>query len=203
MLRVVNAIYFVFLSLWFGAIVMTAAGAAFTFRILEGLDPRLPDYAAFDGPHWSLAAGRVANGFFTVLDTIRLAGIVVAVVVTGLHLTVFGMRYLRFANLVRTAGVLALTLSVAYGVLVLGPRMHENLVAYWDAAAAGGDWQTPKAAFDRDHPLSTRLLALEGIVLLGVIIASSVALTTRDDDPDPDRPRDSPLEPPALATRSR
>src|SRR5690242_5451454 len=75
---VLESLHCAALAFWLSAIVLSAGAAAILFPLMHTLDPRLPEYATYTGPHWSLAAGAVANRIFAISGVISLAAAAVA-----------------------------------------------------------------------------------------------------------------------------
>src|SRR5690606_14111543 len=89
-LKVVNSFYWLFLALWMGALVTTAAFAAITFPTLRDVGVIVPQYETIPiDEHFLIAAGSVMERAFFFLDLVQLCSAVVVAVGLGLHLTVF------------------------------------------------------------------------------------------------------------------
>ena len=43
------------LGAWLGAIVVSGAAAAIIFPTMRSLDPRMPEFGSYQGPHWMIA----------------------------------------------------------------------------------------------------------------------------------------------------
>jgi hypothetical protein len=161
-----------FLGLWFGSLVMTGIAAAIIFPTVKHLQPQVPAYASYRGEHWLLLAGKVAERIFTAADIVQF---VCACVAVGAFLvmaakTPEGWRTPERALRV-TLLVAALT-TLAYQILVLGPRMHLNLTEFWNAAGAGQQANADRfqAAFDADHPTASTVLGIT-VALVGAAFA--------------------------------
>ena len=79
--RSLNTLLVVSSGVVFGVLAMTAVVAAVVFPKMRELDPTLPGYPAYDGAHWSLAAGIVAERVFDIGFVI--AGVAVAGCIAG------------------------------------------------------------------------------------------------------------------------
>jgi hypothetical protein len=168
------------LALWLGAIVMTAVFAAIIFPAMRALDPVLPGYAALDGGHWRIAAGQVAARAFRVSDAVEAGALVVGVASFGAQLRRRGAGG-RFSASARTVVLAALAAVTVFHVFVLGPRMARNSRVYWESARAGDLVAAERArgAFEADHPVATRLMGTEGVLLLLGIGLSAAARPER------------------------
>ncbi len=199
-LKIANIAYWLLLSLWFGSLVTIGVTAAIAFPTMKGLDPALPTYAAYQGEHWQIAAGRIMAQVFFVGDGIQLIALCGVSLITGLHLTVFRQPLNRPANAIRTLLVVVLLGTVAYHTLLLAPRMNANLQLYWSQAELAGEWEAPKAAFDADHKRAERIMGLNALLLVALVAASAAALTGGGPGREPEETPGG-LEEPALLRR--
>lgn len=159
------------LGVWTGALVGAGITAARTFPTIKALDPSLPAYAGYEGPHWMLSAGRVASEVFLVTDVVQFVCACLATVGFGLAV-VFG-EYLnpkdRSWLLFARALFMGLAfLSVSYHLLLLMPAMQHDLRQYWDAALAG-DTETAerfRQAFGDRHTGASRSMGLTALATL-------------------------------------
>lgn len=158
-----------------GALAMTGAAAAVIFPVVKALDPSLPEYAAYTGPHWRLAAGHVASRIFLISDAVQLG----CIIITGLTLGVIALTADAWAKPIVTAlriiSLLAAISILAYSFAFLGPRMNLNLVNYWDAAKTGDNEAALvyQQAFDKDHPTASRVMV--GSFLCALLLTTSGA----------------------------
>lgn len=166
------SLHIVSLCLWGAAVLGSGLAAAIAFPTMKALDPRLPAYSAYEGDHWMLAAGKIANRVFEITDGMQMAMAALAVV------TAAGLLAARVCGARSIAGAMWLVvLAVAVGVLgytllVLRPAMAVDLHAYWDAALAG---DTPAAeasreAFSAEHPMASNLMASTAACVLGALV---------------------------------
>lgn len=163
------------LGVWAGVVFMTGLAAARTFPTVKQLDPKLPEFAAYDGDHWRLLAGRVANRFFLDADAVQFGCLGVAVA-TLLGLVVLSRGAWKGWHMYLRIVALSLPLlTLGYQLFVLGPRMAVNLAKHWRAAAAGDNAAAAgfQAAFNADHPTaSTVLVTTFFLVLLALGLAA-------------------------------
>src|SRR5689334_8572235 len=59
--RIVESVHIAVLGVWAGALVLAGAAAAIVFPVMKSLDPKLPGFSKYDGPHWMLAGGQVGQ----------------------------------------------------------------------------------------------------------------------------------------------
>jgi hypothetical protein len=167
------------LGVWIGTIVLSAVSAAVLFPTMHSLDPRLPAYASYSGPHWSLAAGTVANRIFYISGIVELACAAVAA------LTLLAVVATR--SLPRWA--VALRLSVAAGMVVgwllrldQARLIGVELGGYERAASAGDSVaaEVHRSAIASLHPTATSLMAVTlGLLLLALIASLLSTLRSR------------------------
>ncbi|GAB5495692.1 MAG: hypothetical protein Phyf2KO_07720 [Phycisphaerales bacterium] len=164
-----------FAGLWMGALAMTGAAAAVIFPVVKALDPSLPEYAAYSGPHWRLAAGHVASRIFLISDAVQLG----CIIITGLTLGVIALSVEAWAKPIvtglRIIALLAAVSLMTYSFAFLGPRMNTNMVSYWDAAKTGDNESALayQQAFDEDHPTASRVMV--GSFLCALLLTTSGA----------------------------
>lgn len=171
--RTVEGIHAASLAVWLAALVAAGLAAAAVFPVMKGLEPRLPEYAAYTGEHWMIAAGHVGRRVFSIADRAQLvmSGIAVVTLAVATRLRLCGGPWLALRWI--AVGVAA-GLAV-YNGLVLAPRMDEDLLAYWAAAREGDSAKAAqyKAAFSGAHPHASMVLQVGAAsVFVGVISAA-------------------------------
>jgi hypothetical protein len=173
--RLSGALLTVFSGLAFGALGMTGVFAAVVFPAMKGLNPSLPEYAAYSGAHWSLAAGILAERVFGIGFAIAGASLALCVA------SVVGLGLWRPAGgrpPVGRAGLLLLTLALFLAHATwLQPRMDAAVGEYRSAAIAGDSESAARAKqrFDGMHPFASRLLAGSALSALALLVASAWA----------------------------
>jgi hypothetical protein len=204
--RVVESVHTVALALWLGALVMTAVSAATLFPTMHRLEPELPAYAGYTGPHWLIAGGHIVQKMFWACDVVQFAGMLIAGVTFAAAIMWFGLSTRRVSTFVRVVLLLALVGVLSYRLGFLEPEMTQNLRAYWSAAAAGDNATAArfKKAFDAGHPIQSRMLGLTAGLVLAALIAGIWSFA-RAERPDVGAGRDdgSGLEVPLLARGRR
>ncbi|MCW5775702.1 MAG: hypothetical protein KIS87_04570 [Phycisphaeraceae bacterium] len=182
--RAVESVHLATLGLWLGILIATGAAAALVFPAMKALDPALPAYAAFDRPHWTLAAGHVAERYFRASDVAQVALAGIAWLTLPIAAAVFGLR--RGLPIVRIGLVGALSVSLAWQLLSLRPRMDLHLSAYRAAAIAGESElaEEERAAFAALHPAASSVMAINAALVLLAFAAGAFDATRqrRDDD---------------------
>lgn len=172
------------LAAWFGAAGMSGVFAAVTFPMMKRLDPKLPGYAGFEGEHWSLAAGQLANRVFVIADSAQFvgamaAGVTFAVLVARRHVAAD-----RLSTWVRGLSLSVGIACVAGLLIVVQPGMQSSFRAYWSAAEQGLTQEALRArgAADALHPWASRLImggtvcALTGLLAAGWGLGRSASI---------------------------
>lgn len=178
---VCETVHMLALAVWLGALMTGAISAAIIFPAMRELRPSLGEFAAFEGEHWKLGAGRVQARIFFVGDFLQLGAGALAFLTLGVRLLGAGVaRASRTAaTAVRTLGVGAAVVLLLVNLVILAPRMNPHLKAYWELAAAG---RTPEALVEADafaslHPAATRTLAGTGAAVLVALLAGAWSLS--------------------------
>lgn len=175
--RLLETVHLTFAGLWLGSLVMTGVAAAVIFPITRELNPQLPDFTEFTGPHWRIAAGTVAAKIFLISDAIQLGCIIICGLTLGaVVITAEGWQR-PIATSIRLIALFCAVGLLTYSFAFLGPRMNTNMVNYWDAARAGENdaAKSNQLAFDKDHPTATKVMI--GSFLCALLVTSSGALS--------------------------
>lgn len=170
-----ETIHHIALALWLGVIVAAGAFAFIVFRTMKGLDPRLPAFEKYSGPHWRIAGGKLGQQVFLLTDIAQFACVIVTV---GSLICLFvtlgaSPQRRRAANLFRGFGLTIAFACAAGQIIILGPQMNGALTAFWAAAQAGAMEKAAEhqAAFDGFHPIASWLLSGTAISLLIALTA--------------------------------
>ena len=209
--RVFETVHLTAIGVWLGAVVATGVFAAIVFGATRELDPTVPAFSAYQGSHADLIAGFVQNRVFVAVDAAQfVCGFLALASLIGL-LTVGKLPLNRWSSGLRIVGVALAMGALSYYLLVLTPRMTQNVQLYWSAAEAGDADAAAKhkAAFDADHPAaSTSLKAVAGALSLAMVTGAFSAATGGVATPTAARARKSAserpkptLEEPELARR--
>jgi|GEM_PF-569788 len=168
--RFTQMAHLVSLGLWLGTVVMSSAAAAVIFPTLKRLDAHLPAYEAYDGPHWLLAAGMVAERVFLIGDLVQFPCAIVAVVTLAVLIGVFRAGGPRVSLALRVLGLTVAVAALAAQLLIVSQAMNRSITAY-RAAALAGDTEAAlrhQAAFNDLHPIASNLMAT---VMVSVLVA--------------------------------
>jgi hypothetical protein len=167
----VEATHICALSVWLTSLVVGAVTAILGFRVMRHSDPALPEFASYDGEHWRLLAGLMADRVFGVVDGVG----VLCALVAGLTLALAaarGLRARRIWVMVRVISVLLGALLVSVNVFVLRPLLGQEVRAYRDAARVGDTALAleHRERYDARHAIARGVqTSLAGIVLVGLL----------------------------------
>ncbi len=177
------------LGICLGTLASVGIAAAIAFPMMKSLHPSLPDYAAYSGEHWRIAAGSIMDRVFHAAEIVQIACLLLAAITLASEIAERGFRTRRML-IVRSALVIA-----AFGVLgaklaILNPRMDRELTAFRDAAKAAdaNAAEQHQAAFDRDHPRASAALYASTLLVGALLVAAALdrpALPRRVEDESP------------------
>jgi len=190
-----NAVYWLAITLWVSVLMAGAVAATGVFSKLLHTDLALSDYQSFDhAEHGRLLAGMTMEPIFTFVDMAQIAAAALALLTLALQLTVLsrGPEWKRPSNLVRAGCIIAAILLLSFRMLTITPTMNRDLRAYWHAAQVGDVAQANehRLAFDRNHPIVSKMYSATFVLLLIAVGASAVALgTSQDSVPPLEKPR--------------
>ena len=165
--RLALIVHVLTLCLWAGVLTGVSIAAATIFPTAKKLEATSTIFPQGTADQWRLVAGRIANQVFLVADTVQLV-LCGAAIVT---IVILGVRKALKPGSALVIWLMALAgavMTLAYHLLVLQPRMAQNLSGYWQNAAAG---QTAladqfRAAFNDDHPTASTVLVTITILVL-------------------------------------
>lgn len=179
--RACECVHLLALAVWFGAVSMSAVVAAIVFPLMRKLDPTLGMYPDFKGDHAMLAGGHVGNSVFLVADMVQFACAVVVLATAIMLIAALGWPMKRIATGVRLCAIGGALLIASYHLLVLAPRMSENLHHYWQLAAAGQTdaAEAARGAFSADHPKARNTLTGTAACVLVAFLAGAWAMQPR------------------------
>lgn len=193
------------LGLWLGVLTAAAAFAASVFPIMRDLDPRLPAYSAYQGEHWLIAGGAVAQRVFLITDVVQFICAVLSISTLGCLIALFDLPRGRPATIVRACS-LSLAMACSAGtIIIVAPQLNTALNLYWAAARAGDAAAVAlhRAAVDELHPVSTKLMG-GTIVFVLIALVCGLWATVRPWRPESlETQPTSAYEQPALTKRRR
>jgi hypothetical protein len=176
--RVGEVVHAAALGIWLGAVLLAGAAAAIVFPTLKALDPHLTTFDKYDGPHWLLAGGQVAQRIFLAADIAQFACMLAAGLSFGIMVMWLGLPMRRRSTFARATFLLAALAVLSYRFAVMQPRWDAALHRHWAAAQAGDNAAAAheKAALDEMHPVQTWLLGSTAGLVLSALIATGVSV---------------------------
>ncbi len=185
--RLVESAHLLGVAVWLCGLVMGGVVAAIIFGTTPELEPRLGAFANYQGDHANLLAGYIQNKVFLAGDVMQFAGGVLCLGTLVLLIARFRHPVRRPLGAIRIISVLGAITMLSYSLLILSPRMAQNLETFYQHASAGENEEADAArgAFIADHPTATRTHSvLAGLVL--IVFVSGVWSVTGA--PTTDRP---------------
>lgn len=177
-----NVVHLVAVSVWFGALLAAGLSAALIFTQMKAFNIVLPEYANYKGDHGMIAAGKVANHIFLIVDYVQLACALIAFLTLGILLMGANLDPLKRKPPLAAARIAFLTIAcglLSYELFILAPRMAINLKDYWTAAMAGQQQvaDAAKAAFDVDHPTASNVLSTTAACVFLLLVTSAIGIS--------------------------
>ncbi|HLL90217.1 MAG TPA: hypothetical protein VK324_13030, partial [Tepidisphaeraceae bacterium] len=175
--QVVQVVYWLALSTWFGGALFIAMAAPVVLRTVGAMNPVLPEVLSvnLEGQHGTLLAGSIVGDLIARLAQVQVvcaAALLVAMigqwfVIDTTHAADL-LRSNRVAAALRLVLLLAAAAVVLYDWRVLWPRIHAARQQYLDHADEPEVANAAKDQFDHEHRRSVTLLAVVVGLLLGV-----------------------------------
>lgn len=173
--QIVQTLYWLALSTWFGGALFVAMAAPIVFRTVREADPLLPTVLSvnLDGQHGTLLAGSIVANLLESLLRIELlcAGALLIAISAQWFLIDLGSGWM--AAVIRSMLYLAAVGIVLYNWRVLGPRVARHRDEFIEHADDPEIANPAKDRFDRAHRDSVTLLAVELALLLGMVLLSA------------------------------
>ena len=174
-LQIVQILYWLALSTWFGGVLFVAVAAPIIFRTVREANPVLPDVLSvnLEGQHGSLLAGSIVGNLLAMLYRVQIACAAVLLIMLILQWFLIPQTSANlFGGIVRSALFLAAAALAAYDRFVLWPRIWSNRQTYIDNADNPDVANPAKELFDRYHRESVTILSVILFLLLGIILFS-------------------------------
>ena len=173
---IVQIIYWLSLSTWFGGVLFIALAAPVIFRVVREQRPMLPTVLSvnLENQHADLLAGSVLASLLNMLGRIQLA--CVGGVLLGLlgqwYYARNGERAITIQMIVRTTLFAAAALLVVYDRLMIWPRMNRHREQYLEHADEPDVANPAKDEFDRYQRENVLVLMIIVSVLAGMVLFS-------------------------------
>lgn len=188
--RLTETIHLLGAAVWLCGLVMGGVVAAIIFRTTPELEPRLGLFEGYEGDHANLLAGYIQNKVFLAGDVIQFSGAVLCLGSLVVLIAVFKHPVRRVLGAIRTVSVLSAITLLSYSLLLLSPRMAQNLETFYRHASAGETTQADEArgAFLADHPTATRTHSALAALVFVVLLSGAWSVTgSPSTDPPPRR----------------
>ena len=189
-----------------GALLVTGATAYFVFTLLKRLDPTLPGFELYEGEHWRLLGGYVAERLFFGSDAIGFLAICIGGGAFALACWKGYPHPRTWTAAIRALLVIALIGVMTYRFAVLDPEMQQDLNTYREAARLGHTEQALAArnAYDVHHRTASNVMVASLALSLGALgftlVSTRRVMQGEAQDRTPAKPR---LQEPKLAQGPR
>lgn len=176
--QLVQTIYWLALSTWFGGVLFIAIAARVIFRTVRESNPILPNVLSvnLENEHGSLLAGGIVGNLLRLLSTIQLgcAGAILLMLVAQWF--VMGDTRMNISHgIIRGVLFVAAVALVAYDRWVVWPKAWRYRQEYVEHADEPEVANPAKEQFDRYHRESvTVLTAILGVLSLMVVFSAAV-----------------------------
>ena len=194
--QLVQIIYWLALSTWFGGVLFVAIAAPVVFRTVRENNPVLPHVLSvnLEGQHGTLLAGSIVGNLIARLARLQMAcgGLLLAALLAHLFVANLEGSH-RTAAVIRTALLLAAGGVALYDGWLVWPRLWRHRQEFIEHADEPEVANPAKDEFDQAQRRSVSLLMAVLFLLLGMILFSGNIAPRRVGPPAP--------EPPAEAAR--
>lgn len=182
LIHLIQILYWLALSTWFGGVLFVAVAAPIIFRTVRDANPVLPGVLSvnLEGQHGTLLAGSIVGNLLHTLIRVELvcAGVLlIALIAHWVLLDKSGANIIF--PIVRTALYLAAVALVIYDWRAIWPKVWKFRQEYIDHADEPEVANPAKDQFDRYHGESVRILSIVLALLLGMILFSGDIQLTR------------------------
>ena len=156
---------------WSGALLVTGLTAYFVFTLLKGLDPSLPEFAAYDGEHWRLLGGYVAERLFIGADVVGFLAICLGGGAFALACWKGHPHPRSWIAALRALLLVAMMGIMTFRFAALDPAMQVDLAAYRQAAALGDTENAlaMQAEYDTHHKTASNVMVASLLISLGAL----------------------------------
>ena len=172
--QLVQIVYWLALSTWFGGVLFVAVAAPIIFRTVRESNPVLPDVLSvnLEGQHGTLLAGSIVANLLGMLSRVEIAcAAVLMLTIIAQWVMVDAGHWL--SSLLRAAMLIAAAVIVAYERWHVWPLIIQSRQTYIDHADEPEVANPAKELFDRYHRESVTLLMVVLGLLLGMVLFSA------------------------------
>jgi hypothetical protein len=180
--RLVQGVYYLFLGLWFGAMVMLAVGAPVTFRTVRvhqpvlGLVPYNEPSLARDGPN--ILAGAITGNHLRALSVVQAICAVVTLSCVVLQTTIFQSQVRAgYANALRSLLIALPACVLVFDEAVLSPNVWKQRAVMYDTTLNIDARDKARAQFNVLHKRSEKIVGSAALMLAAALMLSPLALS--------------------------
>jgi hypothetical protein len=175
----VQTVYWLALSTWFGGVLFVALSAPVIFRTIRQSNPILPNVLSvnLENQHGSLLAGDIVGNLLRMLSLVQLscAAVILLMLIAQWKVMDLGPRHVGY-GIIRSALFVAALVMVFYDRRYVWPKAWKYRQEYIDHADEPEVANAAKELFDRYHRESVRVLVIV-IALLSLLIVFSTDVT--------------------------
>ena len=173
--QLVQVLYWLALSTWFGGVLFIAVAAPIIFRTVRENNPVLPTVLSvnMEGQHGTLLAGTIVANLLGMLLRVELVCAAVMLVTIIAQWFMIDLQRSMLVSILRTAMYLAALGLVVYDWRAIWPRIGKHRQEYIDHADEPEIANAAKEKFDRYHHESVTLLSIKLFLLMGIVLFSA------------------------------
>ena len=173
--QIIQVLYWLALSTWFGGVLFIAVAAPIIFRTVRDSKPILPSVLSvnLEGQHGTLLAGTIVGNLLSTLVKVEMVcagALLVALIGQWFYIEHAGFSLT--SEYMRTIMFVAAVVLVLYDYLSLWPKIWKHRQEYIDHADEPDVANPAKDAFDKIHQESVMILSGVLFLLLGIILFS-------------------------------
>lgn len=180
--QLVQIIYWLALSTWFGSVLFIAVAAPIIFRTVREMNPILPDVLSVNlqGQHGELLAGTVVGSLLSRLAQIEIICAAILLIVLIVQPFIIDTQDTnKTAAILRTLMFVGAAALVLVDRFLLWPKIWKSRQEYLDHADEPEVANPAKDRFDEDQRHSVMLMQTVLFLLLGMILFSGNISPTR------------------------
>lgn len=186
--RLLQGVYYLFLGMWFGAMVMLAVGAPVTFKTVRAFKPTLgqvpyndPSLAA-DGPN--ILAGEITGNHLRALSVVQAVCAVMTLGCVVLQTTLFKSQVRSgYANALRSLLIALPACVLVLDETMLSPKVWKQRAAMYDTTINEDARAQARAEFNVLHKRSEKIVGSAALMLAAALVLSPLVLSVGANEP--------------------
>jgi hypothetical protein len=174
--QIIQIIYWLLLSSWFGGVLFFAVAAPVIFQTIRQANPVLPDVLSvnLESAHANLLAGSVIANLLAFLGKIQIAaGALLLLTSVGQFFVIDLVDRNLIAAILRMVLIAAALAIAIFDRFVVSPKLFRYRQEYVDQADDPEVAHAAKENFNREHRRSESLLMATFFLLLGTVLFSA------------------------------